>query len=372
MTDYIVFTGGNYDNGIKGIEQYLPERLAASGNKVVSIEYPRFRNLLFALTDGYRRIEGSRNLIKIRSVGLPFGRKIPSINRFNHMLNWTVISKLVKIDKPSVISFTPEYSYIQHLINPRKLIYYVTDNYFSLPFWRNFHSELKRLEQRVLAISDRIITVSPVLVRYFSQNHPRVTLFRNPVDLSELIISSKNIKSKKRLASGIKKVGFIGGLYEWKIDKKLILQLLSNYPGISFVFAGIWQLNENRLTHQILSKPNFKYTGFIDNKYLGRFIYECDACIIPYKSDSWGKSAFPAKIYQFLYFGKPVVTTELPSLAYLGKRNLIYYASDYDLFIRFLGLALNEKKGDKYNSRRYEAVRNSWPVRLKKLMTIIN
>ena len=93
---YIILTGGNYNKGIKGVEQYLADVLVRNRHRVIIIQYPRFINFLKFISFKSPIIIKSGNKITVNSLGLPWGRRFPLINEFNYKLNIKLIKKHLK------------------------------------------------------------------------------------------------------------------------------------------------------------------------------------------------------------------------------------------------------------------------------------
>lgn len=378
---FIVLLGSNYrtETGIEGVEQQLPRLLSRYG-KVYCFEYPQFKKSLKILNGSFPLFEKiGRNLHIFRSCGLlPYGRSVPYINRLNHVLNYRFFQRVMKtISSPIItIAFTPEVVYLPHLINrSEKVFYYVTDNYYALPFWSGRGGkQLSDLESSLLPNLKGIITASYPLVKKYRKLHKNVHLYMTPS--SNLKAYAKASRENTipadlaRLPRPI--VGFVGSVYDWKIDLPLLVTLLTRYPRYSFVFVGTLQI-KNRTRKLLQNYGNFHFLGFKDIRELPAYIASFDVCMIPYIQNSWGHAAYPVKVNQYLAAGKPIVSTAIESLQYLHDVNLIYWSKNHKEFIGNMGKAVREDMKDKkiVRARIKEGMRNDWSVRIREYMKII-
>ena len=122
-------------------------------------------------------------------------------------------------------------------------------------------------------------------------------------------------------------IGFIGLTFV-HLDIPLLLKVIPKCRNMSFIFVGpTYGLTKYSNTSQgdyvkyttlwkkLLSLPNVHHFGKQKRKTLGAYINAFDVCIIPY--DLQQKSALYAnaiKAYEYLYFGKRIVSTPLKPL----------------------------------------------------------
>lgn len=379
---YFIFLGSNFKGKILRIEQYLPFYLSIN-NEVICFEYPQFLKLSSILLGKIPLMEKvSPNLLVFHSFGLlPFGRTFSLINYLNHLVNCFLFKLIMgnKIKKPTIIiSFTPEIIYILSQLDlKRKIYYYVLDEYTSLPCWKNplQKNQLLALEKKMLKVANKVIAISSVLYEKYKKSHPHVVYFPTPAELSiYLDYLSKKDKTIPYDLINVPRpaVGFMGALFDWRINMELVLKTLRVYSNISFVFIGELEIKDKKKREAIFGQKNFYYLGLKKFKELPQYLSLFDVCIIPYEVNSYGKAAYPVKVNEYLAMGKPVVTTALPALKYLKDKNLIYWARDGNEFIKLIKIALAEKKNPEVIKKRIEeAKKNSWEERIKEFISII-
>ena len=372
----IIFLGGNYNSDLQRVEQVLPKYLSQS-YQTYCFEYPQFRKLFKILLGIIPLTEKiSPNLYIYHSFGLfPGGRNIAIFNKINHWLNFKLFNILFKKNEKSTnfISFTPETAYLKNKIKSKHIIYYAIDDYIALPFWKNYlaKKQFKTLEKKFVKYSQKIITVSTSLCLRYKKLHPDVFYFPTPFDSKEFENTNYSVPSDlAKLKKPI--IGFIGAFYDWRINLKLLLKTFSILKNYSFVAIGSLKIKNKFYLQKLQSLSNFYYLGHKENYEVGNYIQNFKVCLIPYKTNTYGQYAYPVKINEYLNFGKPIVSTNLPAIEELGKNNLIYWALNNQDFIKKIKSAVNENKNNQIiKKRKIYALNHSWKRQLKNLIKII-
>ncbi len=377
---YLIISGIQYHNPIKGMERSLPIYLSKYRN-VLYFEFPQFIKLILLLSGRYSLVEKiSKNLTIFHSFGLlPFGRKIRLINIINHKFNF-LLMKLVfgnKIKNSQIITFTPEAVLLPKYYKAETFFYYIVDEYTSLPQWKDTlqKKQFEYLENKLIRISKKIITASSTLYHTYRKYSKYVITFTIP---TETKIYINNTFHKSRCPDDIKNIshpiaGFTGSLFDFKIDFLLISKMLKKYPQISYLIIGSWAGKNTSSFKRLFSYNNFYYINHLSPYILPKYVNNFDICFIPYRNRTqWGKAAYPVKVNEYLALGKPIITTAIPSIKYLGDKKLIYWSTNDTEFIKNIHIALNEKGGQRLINKRVEEGRkNDWNIRIKEFIKII-
>ena len=112
---------------------------------------------------------------------------------------------------------------------------------------------------------------------------------------------------------------------------------------------------------------NIHLYGAINHEYLPAFVKECDTMIIPFKVNELIKCVNPIKIYEYLYFNKPVISS---------------YWCELDIFKKYIkfynGTNTIEKCLDKLNNfKGYDSSlqtllnKSTWDKRTKEYIKVI-
>jgi glycosyltransferase involved in cell wall biosynthesis len=117
-------------------------------------------------------------------------------------------------------------------------------------------------------------------------------------------------------------IGYVGGL-ERAIDLELMIALGRARPAWSWVYIGPVQRDLGALT----SLPNVRVLGPRPHRELPGHIQQFDVAIVPYAHNRFTETVVPTKINEYLAMGKPVVSTDLPSVLAFQARHQILETS---------------------------------------------
>ncbi|HEX2729674.1 MAG TPA: glycosyltransferase, partial [Rubrobacteraceae bacterium] len=123
--------------------------------------------------------------------------------------------------------------------------------------------------------------------------------------------------------------------------------------------------DSGRVERGFLETPGIDYRGEISHSDLPVALGDVDAFVLPYRMNALTKSVSPAKIYECLATGKPVVAAPLPAMVELEE--YVYLAEKPEDYVRILlGLATSEN-GEKRRARMRLARENSWERRFAEI-----
>jgi glycosyltransferase involved in cell wall biosynthesis len=116
-----------------------------------------------------------------------------------------------------------------------------------------------------------------------------------------------------------------------------------------------------RIEKGFLNMPGIDYRGEVPHAELPAALAGVDAFVLPYRVNGLTRGISPAKIYECLASGRPVVAAPLPAMKDLaGHVCLAERPGDYVEVLRNLeGLETEEKRRDRIDLAR----RNSWEAR---------
>ena len=201
-----------------------------------------------------------------------------------------------------------------------------------------------------------------------------IFLFPTPINLKYLEYkkNKEEVIMKDLVAIPKPMIGFMGTLNDWKINIQLLKKAATKYHLYSFVFVGTINSRSKQLRKLLNSMPNCYHIGYKALNLLPFYISNFDICIIPYKINSYGEYEYPIKIMEYLEFGKSVITTALPSIKYLANKKLIYWAKNDEECIKYIDLALHERRNKKLIQERIdESKKNVWDIKIKEYLHII-
>lgn len=373
----IIFLMGNYSTKIPQIDTTLPDNLSKY-SIVYCFEYPQFLKLINLIRQKTPLMELiSPKLIVYHSIGiLPFGRIFLPINALNYFVNNIIFRILVRkfTFKMTPITLTPEYSFLTFFYKIKPL-YFVTDNFSSLPWWNNIFAkfQLSLLDEYLSFKAKKILAVTPWLVDKYGIHNKNTILFTIPTETGTNFHQRTGLNQSAQFFKHMAKpiIGFVGSIYDWKVDLDLLYKVVENFKHASFVFIGSINLTKPQLVR--LNRFQNCFFRYIQKEELPNYIRNFDVCIIPYKTNAYAKGAYPVKILEYLSLGKPVVSTAIPSIKQLSDNKSIYWSRNINEFNLNIEYALKENISRKilYNRIKYYNS-NKWSKRILELINIID
>lgn len=214
--------------------------------------------------------------------------------------------------------------------------------YFAVDEWTGFFdpanaARVRVQEEAMLREADVAIGISPRLQGRFEETQPNTYLLTNGVDAEQF--------GPERLAAlpphpAIEalphpRLGLIGQI-DRRIDQALLLALAERHPEWQIVLVGrvVPEVDVSALR----SKPNVHFVAFQPHALLPQVLRSLDVCLIPYLLTPLTQSCNPAKAYEYLASGLPVVTTPLEGLGEL--RDVVAMAESATQFVAAVEAAL--------------------------------
>jgi hypothetical protein len=251
---------------------------------------------------------------------------------------------------------------------PRKLLVYDCHDEvsaFVLPKRRK--EGLKRLERDFIRNADLVFTTTKSLHEAKSLLHPRIFLFPPGVDVE---MFERALDPGIRVPADLEaipkpRIGFTGNIDNLRMDWELILEISRRHPDWHQVLIGP---NYDPIPARMKGIPNVHFLGRRRLEELPAYIKGFDVCYMPYLQGEWSQHAFPTKTFEYLATGKTAVTVTIPAL--FDLRHVISMVEGRDEFVRALERALKEGE-EKVRERVEEARRNTWDVRVKSTVEVI-
>lgn len=228
----------------------------------------------------------------------------------------------------------------------------------------------KRKEELLINEVDHFFTNSPSLTRLHSQQS------KKPIQLKAQGFFVPNERRVKNFDQKFSKpvIGFIGGI-NYRIDFPLVGRLVEENPQWQFVFFGPRQkevimdrkFKTSKWLRKLKKYPNVFFGNSHDRYQVYGLIKKFDVGIIPYNmSINLNKYCYPMKIFEYLYFGKPVVSSNIESLRQDRFKNAVRIALRDKDWQKAIGEMINKR----YNKRlapefKKVALENSWERKIE-------
>ncbi|MGH9030848.1 MAG: glycosyltransferase [Acidimicrobiia bacterium] len=133
-------------------------------------------------------------------------------------------------------------------------------------------------------------------------------------------------------------VGFVGSITEFT-DLELVTELARARPRWSFVMVGPARVPLSGLR----AMPNVVLAGERDYDEVHGFLASFDAAIVPYRLTPAIEVSSPLKVHEYLAYGLPVVSVDIPEVRALAPR--VELAAGTDEFLAALDRAIVKGRG---------------------------
>jgi len=388
----IIFLGNTrFDGNIKSTSLFIARNLAEQ-NQVFFIDYP------FTLKDYFYymktdKLKERENKFSIFSDGLidtdlpnlkivitppllpinfmPEGFVFRSLLKINELLITLRLKKIFREkgikDFIFINSFNFHYPNLAAKIKPMLTVYHCVDP-MIVPYDMK-HGIIS--EDQLVLKSDLVICTSVKLTQekkllnsntYFVPNASDSDNGFREVDAT-LPIHEKLKNTHKPV------VGYLGTI-ERRMDYELLKEVVDANTDKSFVFAG--PIEEEYLTESLFKAANVHVTGAVPYLEVPQMINSFDIAIIPFKRDAVSRTIFPIKLFEYLSFGKPVVSTDFNIDLKDFTGDLVDYCSDAASFTAAINKALRENNVQKSEERKTLAKQNTWKKRSDHISDILS
>jgi glycosyltransferase involved in cell wall biosynthesis len=254
---------------------------------------------------------------------------------------------------PIVIAYPPTRTTLDLIsgLRPRLVLYDCSDDYASFP---GAPGDMIDTERELLGRADLVSCTSTYLLEKVRPARPDAFLSGPAVDYERFAQLQA-----ARSDGGTHTVCFFGHVSGERID----LSALRAVAEAGFEVRIVGGLG--RIERGFLQLPGVDYRGEVPHAELAAALAGVDAFVLPYRINGLTLGISPAKTYECLATGRPVVAAPLPALEELA--GYVYLAErpwDYAEVLRRLeGLETGEKR----RARIELARENSWETRFEEI-----
>ena len=285
------------------------------------------------------------------------------------------LNKMVREHKIDVIMFYNMALYPVTKIQDIISIYDLDDDHVELirnelgRFNNNLLISLaEKVMKNVIKKTDIVLSVSQFLADKY---YPESIFLPNGVDPAIITPGCG-----KELRNTFKKpvIGFIGSL-EYFINFDLIIEAASRLREYTFVIAGGGREHERILKERDrLQLNNLVITGGMPHEKILEHIDSFDICLNMFKKSQITDAACPIKLFEYMAFKKPVVSTRINEVQRIDK-GFVYWADTVDeLIMRIDEIMSNSKLVKEKVEIGYELLLKNytWPILADRLINIID
>lgn len=368
--------------------QEIARRLAGAGNRVFYIENTgvrspgvrdarrvahRLSRWAGALRSGGVR-EVAPNVYVCSPLVLP-----PFGSALRRVLNRQVLLRLVRrtarglgIRDPLIWTYLPTDTTLDlvRTLKHRGLVYYCVADFTQLT---PQPERLRAAERELLKRCDVVFAFCSELATTCAEDNANVHVFPAGVNLDAFPLEAVTrdatdaINELADLARPI--IGYVGGMHR-HVDFELLKTAARARPEWSWVCVGALQAD----TQGLSELPNVHLLGQKPHEELVNYIRRFDVCIVPYVNTVYTRTVVPTKINEYLATGKPVVSTDIPTVCEFNEehRVLITSPADGESFVLAIERALKTPDdAATVHHRRRVAEQGDWGKRLEEMSRLI-
>lgn len=310
--------------------QIFAAAFAARGDEVFFVENTGFRNPTWRdLPRVWRRLRNRAFPSAVSGANaIPYGVRVfsprvlpPTWALFRALNAWLFLPRLadelrragLREDADCVVyAPTPTMTDLARRLAPGAVLYDCASNFRGHP---SAPSDLGAVERRLLALADEVVCDSDFLYEQKRAEHPRVTKIHQGVP--DAFFSLKP-------AAGTWDDVCYYGTWSGDLDESVPDALAD--AGLAVTVRGFTKGNAPALG------PAVRRHGPVDRDALAKTLEEHEVFILPYRLTPFLMGVIPAKIYECLATGRPVIAAPLPSLKAMSEH--VYIAETTQDWVR--------------------------------------
>ncbi|MDB4829802.1 hypothetical protein OAH41_01490 [Paracoccaceae bacterium] len=313
--DYIFGYCEDYETDLVTSKHIIIRDLIKDGYHILYIENPvsffhlcKYRKKVKILgngnCDGLGSIEVLRPVVPLlytkRGGLLTDNRLISKINSFFVYLQMLILLRFSSFNNVIAMCYLPSFADLLQYIRCEKIIYHVVDDFTGFRFGAE---DLKKAEDKLVAMSDVVITTSKVLFSRFIQKHSKVINIDHGVDYLALSsnINQRQIKPPNKNYKCI----YFGALH--KVDWKLVESVSLDNPDVEFDFFGPIEGPQGcQLQDNFSFERNVRVHNSIAHKELVKRLNSYDFAFLPFVKNKLTLAMNPLKVKEAFAAGLPV------------------------------------------------------------------
>jgi len=247
-----------------------------------------------------------------------------------------------------------------------KIIYEIIDD------WEEFHKVgqaiwfTPTIEKSLVVNANYLTAVSQPLAEKFSALRKDIHLIPNGFDPA-LLGNHQNI-AKRNFSKSEIHLGYFGHLTDSWFDWDFLLEVmdLAGQRGLNVRVHLIGYGEPRRLKERLENyRDRVHLHGKIPPAELYKYASNWDVAMIPFKSMKLSEAVDPIKIYEYLYFGLPVIVKGIPHLKDLPNVSVVTTAG------QFIETICRLRERNKNDSEPTNLVEFTWERRFSKLLKIL-
>ncbi len=335
----------------------------------VAIQLSKNYNVIFCELNqqGLPRIEFINENLAVLKVGfyLPGLSRVRFINRLFDKLQSFIITYFTAKNKSNthiLLNFKFDFHSVFEDQNFDLKYMFINDDFVNMnPRDTNLQRNLKQNDLNYsVKSSDRVFVSSQPLANDVSNGSTPISVIHSGHDF----VAGKKIRPNE---TDVIKVCFMGYIHE-KLQWSWLLKL-AQHPRITIELIGPVECNKS--TKVLDGYDNVVFRGALVGSELQERMSEFDVFIMPYTIEPVNsKASVPAKLFQYMACGVPIVSSYLENLIDLPD-DFVYFANDESEFVSLIHTAKN-RDNEMLRKKRIEfAMNHRWERRGEDMHVII-
>ena len=255
--------------------------------------------------------------------------------------------------RPVVVAYPPTRTTLGLIsgLDPRLVLYDCADDYEHFP---GAPEDIAVTERELFLRADLVSCTSARLLEKARRIRPDAFSSGPAVDY-ERFASLQDFPPDRR----VRTVCFFGHVSRERIDFDALRAIVA--AGFELRIVG----GLGNVERDFLKTPGVDYTGEVSHAELPAALAGVDAFVMPYEVNPLTLAISPAKTYECLATGRPVVAGNLPAMRDLGGH--VYLAQKPEDYVTVLQNLEELETAEKQRARIALARQNSWDIRFAEL-----
>jgi len=255
--------------------------------------------------------------------------------------------------RPIVVAYPPTRTTLDLIstLDPRLVLYDRADDYEQFP---HVPKDIMDTERELLSRADLITCTSKPLLERTRRLRPDASLSGPAVDYEHF--AALQVRPP---ALPPQTVCFFGDAGRGRVD----FGVLRAIAGAGFRLRLVGPLDPAE--RHLADEPNVEYRGEVSHGRLPAALAGVDAFVLPYRINGLTRAISPAKTYECLATGRPVVASPLPALKDLSEH--VYLAGGPEGFVGALRNLPETETDERVRARGRLARENSWEARFREI-----
>jgi glycosyltransferase involved in cell wall biosynthesis len=339
---------------------FLAQHLSKSHDVVILYPYSWRRN---------RLAKNHRNGVELYPfVRLPFGGKFAVIGKLNVFLFRILSALFLKWHRPDIVWISsPElFDYLPKYLSA-KLIYDCMDDILAFPRNASRRLTLSANEHDLINSCSHVFCSSKNLLDklIIRAGYPdKFSVIYNAYEPSAFSGLIENVAPER--AAGKYVLGYVGTISSW-LDFDALVEIVNVFPSLEIHLIGpIENLGAVLPNHE-----RIKYLGVVQHGDIQRYVSGFDALMMPFQVTELIQSVDPIKLYEYIYFNKPIVSVSYPEIERFS--NFVDFYTQHCELISIINRYLADNFRKKYSdSERQQFISsNIWSERVLQIQKIL-